>query len=115
MRSIRTEKYKYIQNYSFDSEFSNIPIANENSLYNQWLRDSTLSEDTHAWLEKYKTRPFEELYNLENDPFEQHNLAEDETYKTTIQDLRQKLESWMIQQGDLGVATEMKARERMTH
>ena len=60
-------------------------------------------------------RPFEELYDIETDPYEQHNLAKSHKYDLIKLLLRNELEAWMIQQGDLGVGTEMKALERQIH
>ena len=53
----------------------------------------------------YKKRPFEELYDLENDPFEKNNIADQPKYFGIKNDLEIKLKVWMEQQGDLGIET----------
>ena len=57
-------------------------------------------------------RPAEELYDLTRDPYELNNLAEDASLAAVKASLRAKLLAWMKQQGDEGIATEMKARQR---
>ena len=53
-----------------------------------------------------------ELYDLETDPLEMSNLAGRPGSEAHIKRLRSKLETWMTEQGDKGVETELKARER---
>ena len=42
----------------------------------------------------------DELYDLENDPWELHNLASEETYQTTVWDMRERLLRWAEQTDD---------------
>ena len=65
-----------------------------------------------SWVKHYKKRPFEEFYDLKNDPYEKNNLAMDPEYFQIKKELRIQLKSWMLQQGDLGIETEMKAVTR---
>jgi len=60
----------------------------------------------------YQRRPEVELYDVRKDPFELKNLAGGPAYKQIETKLRQQLESWMKQQGDLGIETEMAAKTR---
>lgn len=43
---------------------------------------------------------FEELYDLEKDPYELHNLAYDENFKSVKDQLKDDLISWQILNGD---------------
>jgi N-sulfoglucosamine sulfohydrolase len=43
----------------------------------------------------------EELYDLEADPDEQNNIADDPSVCKIKMDLREKLKKWMIAQGDV--------------
>jgi hypothetical protein len=45
--------------------------------------------------------------------FEMNNLADDPQYTQVIKDLKETLDHWMASQGDEGVATELRAFERM--
>lgn len=115
IRAVRNDRFKYIQNYNFDSPFQNSPIHDKNNIYHEWLANEQVSPSVHDWLERYVTRPYEELYDIKNDPYERVNLATDPQYAATKATLRTALEAWMMQQGDLGVETEMKAQERIHH
>jgi uncharacterized sulfatase len=60
----------------------------------------------------YIDRPAEELYDVTKDPDELNNIAGDKSMRPVVSGLRERLEAWMRQQGDRGVATEMEAKER---
>ena len=116
IRSIRTKKYKYIQNLSHNEIFYNILTAEDTTrtgylIYKSWLKYAKNEEELNR-VKSYKNRPFEELYDLENDPFEKTNIAEKPEYFDIKNDLAIKLKDWMKQQGDLGIETEMKAISR---
>ena len=49
---------------------------------------------------------------MKSDPYEKNNLAQDPKYFDIKENLKTQLKSWMSQQGDLGVDTEMKAGTR---
>jgi hypothetical protein len=54
-------------------------------------------------------KPPEELYDLENDPHEIHNLAEDHAFQKELEKHRQLLKKWIAETGDQGQATESDA------
>jgi len=77
----------------------------------------------HAWLKsakpadrelakRYLKRPPLELYDLEKDPWETRNLADDPAHAATVKKLRGVLAAWMKAQGDQGVETEAAALSR---
>jgi uncharacterized sulfatase len=41
-------------------------------------------------------RPYEELYDLENDPYELYNLAANKEYEMDLKKLREKLNQWLV-------------------
>ena len=47
-------------------------------------------------------RPSEELYDLENDPYEIDNLAKKTEYRSTLGRLRKALDDWRNDFGDMG-------------
>ena len=51
-------------------------------------------------------------YNIKNDKYELNNLANEPKLKVIQDNLFAELKSWMNQQGDLGIPTEMKALTR---
>ena len=52
------------------------------------------------------TRPVEELYDLEKDPFEINNLAEDPKYAKKLKTMRLQLYAWMDNTNDVGIIPE---------
>ena len=48
----------------------------------------------------FRLIPFEELFDIENDPFEQVNLAKNTNYKEIKDGLIEELYNWMNEQGD---------------
>jgi uncharacterized sulfatase len=62
-------------------------------------------------LARFTKRPANELYDLQNDPWELKNVADKPENKETITRLRAQLDAWMKQQGDEGAKTEQEAYE----
>jgi N-sulfoglucosamine sulfohydrolase len=48
----------------------------------------------------FRTKPVEELYDVENDPYELHNLAGDSRYNRQLTALRTAFRQWTRQVGD---------------
>jgi len=105
LRSVRTERFKYIRNF-----YPNRPHLQPNAYKDQKrivqrLRELHQQGKLDALQEKLlfaPTRPAEELYDLQTDPFETNNLAGDPAYKKTLDELRARLDTWMEQTGDCG-------------
>ncbi|GAB5552753.1 MAG: sulfatase [Saprospiraceae bacterium] len=88
-RMIRNKQFKYIRN------FNSIEVTEQNFGANKYV---------NAFIQrgalKFKDLPFEELYNIEKDPFEQNNLAKDPAYQAIKEKLIKDLFIWMKDQGD---------------
>lgn len=110
IRSIRTERYKYIANLNHEIDFKNTITENDREEY--W-ESSVESAKTDAFAAErvafYQRRPAEELYDIVEDPYELNNLAGMSEHRGLMDDLKVQLEAWMKEQGDRGVATEMEA------
>ncbi|MFX1571513.1 MAG: sulfatase [Promethearchaeota archaeon] len=89
MRSIRTDKYKYIRNFTSSETLYQMPLDIQRGLSGKFLIDTIK-----------KPRSEEELYDLEYDPYEQENLVNDSNYQNILQELRQKLLNWMMNTSD---------------
>ena len=89
MRSIRTPEYKYIRN------FWHLP-----SVY--LSNDVFVSKAGRAIREEFHSghRPYEELYDLTDDPHEQTNVVDEEEYSHVREELEHRLVSWMEQTND---------------
>ena len=57
-------------------------------------------------------RPEVELYDLENDPYELHNLAENPEYKPVLNQMRRALDDWMKETHDNGDPRSIPRRQK---
>lgn len=113
IRSVRGERFKLILNLNHESEFTN--ACTQSGLYDS-MRAKAETGDAVArrLVQAYQHRPRLELYDIKSDPLEMTNIADDPRHASTIAGLRERLESWMKEQGDEGVPTELRANERQT-
>lgn len=103
-RFFRMRKHKYHRNLRPESPF---PFAADLYVSYTWegIRNSAGGDGEKIMLGKrplrsYLRRPAEELYDLENDPDEVHNLAQDPKCKETLVEMRTRLEKWQMKTGD---------------
>jgi uncharacterized sulfatase len=88
-RMIRDKRYKYIRN------FNALEVVEQN-LTGKPNVDYFIKRGANA----FKNEPFEELYDIQNDPFEKHNLANKPELKPVKEKLIKDLFSWMKSQND---------------
>ena len=110
-RMVRDQRYKLIRNLAPDNVFS-IGGIHKGQPYESWKEDAKGNPALAARVEWLSRRPGEELYDLESDPFEMKNLAVDSNFGTVKSRLQKELDTWMKQQGDKGLETEMLAPTR---
>jgi hypothetical protein len=108
IRSVRSDKFKYIRNF-----LSYLPHAQRN----QYKDGKAISKHMRKLYNMGKlnelqsrfyrpTRPIEELYDLEHDPYEINNLANDPKYKVELINMRSVLYEWMEEINDPGLIPE---------
>lgn len=101
MRSLRTERYKLITNGYPNRPF---PIAADIGDSPAWFsllqkkRAGTLNEEQAALFQF--PRPAVEVYDVQKDPWEFHNLAGTARRDSTIDRLTQRLHRWKEETGD---------------
>ncbi|HEY2082447.1 MAG TPA: sulfatase [Verrucomicrobiae bacterium] len=102
-RCVRDTRWKYILNLHPEFKFtSHITELNgeDGAYWKTWVQrgktDPAIADKVH----RYQERPAEELYDLANDPLEQHNLAGSAAATDTLKKMRTLLDDWMKQQGD---------------
>jgi uncharacterized sulfatase len=88
-RSVRGTRYKYIRNF------------NAMEVMDQNLGDNpAVNAFIKLGAQAFKHVPYEELYDLQNDPYEHHNLASNTKFNKIKEELAQELVRWMTQQDD---------------
>lgn len=104
MRSIRTERYKYIENLWSDCYHSNHSDIKRKdgagAFWDSWDEAAKKDPEAAEFILRYYQRPPEELFDLEVDPLEQNNLADNPDYKNILIELKAKLAQWRQSQGD---------------
>ena len=117
IRSIRSEKFKYILNLNYDSKFQNNITEQKADWTHFWLTwevKANTDENARMLVNKFQYRPEEELYDIVDDPFELNNLIAEKQYRPVADQMKTLLLKWMDDQGDKGKETEMEAFEHQT-
>jgi arylsulfatase A-like enzyme len=105
IRSVRTDRFKYIRNFLPDRPHLQPNRYKDNKPIVRKLRELHASGQLDELQERLlfaPRRPREELYDLNADPHEIHNLADDPAHLDTLKALRARLEQWMETSGDRG-------------
>ncbi len=110
IRSVRSEKYKYILNFTPEVTFQN--ACTNSAIFKSWRQKAVDGDATAAEkINRYENRPAEEFYAITEDPYEWHNLANDPQYAQCKAQLKQELSRWMECCSDMGQQTELEALE----
>jgi N-sulfoglucosamine sulfohydrolase len=108
IRTVRDARFRYIRNYYAERPFTQLNRYKEFSYpvlrLMHRLHDAGKLADLNPDAERLMapTRPREELYDLEEDPYEIRNLADDRESHDTLVRLRGELESWVERIDDQG-------------
>lgn len=104
IRSVRTEQFKYIRNLLPNRPYLQ-PCAYKDAkailiALRQYHADGKLNATQSLLF--CQVRPVEELYDVDADPHEVNNLATVSDYADRLADMRQRLETWMVETDDKG-------------
>jgi len=104
MRCVRTAGYKYIQNLAPQTKYHTHIDAGANvdalSYWRSWQELAKTDPRAEHYLKRYHHRPSEELYDLQADPWELKNIASVPANADVLNDLRERLNRWRIEQGE---------------
>ncbi|QEF97393.1 Choline-sulfatase [Stieleria maiorica] len=110
IRSISDGRYHYIrnlqnQNLYIEKHLMGIKGNGKlNNIYWQtWVFESFDNEKALRLIQRYQLRPSEELFDLENDPYEMNNLAGSSGVAAIQTKLSGQLDAWLDQQADPGI------------
>lgn len=106
-RSVRDKKFRYIRNY--------LP----HKIYGQYLEYLWRAPSVPSWEDAYKSgklnatqsafwqeKPAEELFDINADPYNIHNLATDPKYASELARLREANKDWLAKSVDVGFIPE---------
>jgi N-sulfoglucosamine sulfohydrolase len=105
IRCVRTKKYKYIRNYYPERPYAQLNRYKESQYpVLRLMRRLAAKGELNPFQARFfaPTRPTEELYDLESDPFEIYNLAEKAEYQEPRRTLSALLANWIRETGDMG-------------
>ena len=107
-RTVIGQRFEYVRNFMPQEpriQRSMIFADDKSSLRELHLvrRESQLPKAGEAMFEP---KPLEELYDLQNDPYELNNLAGNGQYNTLLHGMRSKLRQWILKTRDVGFLNE---------
>jgi N-sulfoglucosamine sulfohydrolase len=114
IRGLRDKNYQYVRNFNPELPYAQrIAYMEEMPTMQEWRRlhaEGKLNPVQDLFFAP--TKPKEELYDVEADPDEVHNLADDLRYRAKLEELRGALARWMEETNDLGGIPERELIER---
>ena len=106
IRSVRVGEWKYIRNLHPEFYYTtHMDLVKKGSpFYNcnwpSWISAATKDPAAAAFLRAYHSRPAEELYRIDEDPFEKTNFADDPKHQAVLKELRGLVTERMKTVGD---------------
>lgn len=103
VRMVRDKRYRYLYNYMPEKPYyQSLKFRMMIPMMQDILKleaEGKLPPATAAW---FKPKPVEELYDAEQDPWEQHNLVDDPGYKSKLEEFRHAFQAWTNKYSDMG-------------
>ncbi len=107
IRAARDKRFKYLRNYRPDlPRLVWVPYRNRHPILKEMYRLHLAGQLEGPQNVMFEPRPVEELYDTHADPHELHNLAGDPDYAPELERLREALDDWRAEVGDLGEVPE---------
>ncbi len=107
-RTIRSPKYRYVRNYlPFTSLLQPNYYSDQSAIMQELVKFRNNANLTPAQRTLFlPERTPEELYDVENDPYEVNNLAGNPEYQEVLQEMRTKLQQEVLRTFDTGFMPE---------
>lgn len=113
MRSIRNHKYRYIRNYMpFRPWGQHLEYLWKAPATRSWEEEYLADRTNEAQSIFWQAKPSEELYDVENDPFEIHDLAGDPAHEQIVEEMRNVCLNHSLTIRDAGFIPEGQYKER---
>ena len=112
-RAVRDQKFRYIRNYiPYRIYLQHINYLWKAPSMRSWEEACLSGNCDSIQMRFWKTKPAEELYDTENDPWEIRNLAADPGYNDVLSRMRKAEDSWVRKIYDTGFMPEAMLLER---
>jgi uncharacterized sulfatase len=114
IRAVRDKHFQYVRNFEPDLPYAQrIAYGELMPTMNVW-RKLHAEGKLNAMQDRFfaATKPREELYDVDADPDEVHNLAAEPKYKEKLEELRSALDCWIDETKDLGAIPERELIKR---
>ncbi len=79
-------------------------------MYLSWLEKAKTDPEAQRMVDRYRSRPEFQLFDLDADPWEMTNLAGGSAYAADQERLFAAIKNWMTQQGDAGAAIDVERK-----
>jgi uncharacterized sulfatase len=108
IRAVRDQRYKYIRNYQpWKAYYQYINTAEKSTTMEEIRRVHQAGNLPSAAAQfMAPTKPIEELYDIQADPHELHNLAGSKDHRDVLQRMRKAHVDWMTDIRDMGMLPE---------
>jgi arylsulfatase A-like enzyme len=107
-RMVGDRRYRYLRNfhphYPYAQYLSYMEQGNVMKELRRLAREGRTPEGARLFMAD--TKPVEELYDLQNDPYELRNLVDSPEHKSVLNRMRRAQEDWAIETCDLGLLPE---------
>jgi N-sulfoglucosamine sulfohydrolase len=104
IRSVRDARFRYVRNLAPELPYAQIisymEIGKTMQVWRKWEAEGKLNEIQRLFFAPSK--PKEELYDTETDPWEVKNIADNPKYATQLADLRAECDGWIARTKDKG-------------
>lgn len=108
VRAVRDLRFKYIKNYQPEKlNYQDIAYRKQMDLMQEILKFKEAGKLNKIQQRWFESKPAEELYDVQNDPFELSNLAGNPEYQKELDRMRLVHEKWMKDVKDVGAVPEM--------
>jgi N-sulfoglucosamine sulfohydrolase len=114
IRSVRDARFRYVRNFNpelpYAQRISYMEEMPTMQVWRKWNEEGKLTGAQKLFFAA--TKPKEELYDTEADPYEVKNLADAPEHRAKMAELRGELDRWMQTTGDLGAVPEAELVKR---
>jgi arylsulfatase A-like enzyme len=107
VRTVRDERFRYVRNYlPHLPHGQHVTYMFNQASYREWEQRWLDGDLTEVQSRFWRGKPAEELYDLERDPDEVHNLAADPRHRDRLARMRRALDRHMLETNDNGLIPE---------